>query len=254
MKNYLIVFILGLSLISCSKIEKILPKSNCKIKKIVSYPNLPGFYDSIVGTMSYTSWGAPLSIIMDNEQTGIESYFWQYDKKRNLTAFIQGYTTSVESPDTSCNTYIKYIYKNGTIIGDSTWLMTNIKERNDFYNLYFVSKYVYDVYGRIIKVYTKDSESNQYSNVPQEFHYKSNENPYINNYSLAGTHPVLMFSLKDYNIRNKNVLQTNQYGLPIEFGREGYLDDGTYVDGYKFPFGNAYPIHRVEYECGIQHK
>lgn len=142
--------------------------------------------------------------------------------------------------DTSFAILHQYIYKNEKIVGDSLFFMTSLS--NKYNNDYAIGKYTYDNWGRVIKYeinypWSEEPEIHTY-NYPDE-------NLYINNTSVVGTHPVLMFVNRDYNRTNKWVLETNEYGLPTKFEIE--LQDGYFSKGYSF-----YPnmsFHTVSYNC-----
>jgi hypothetical protein len=237
----LITCAIAVLFLQCSKYKDVIKKPNsCKIDFITYQEFTEG--EIYTGKFKYNKWGDPVAIIIDNEQTGAPSSYFQYDKKRRLTAYVAAYGVVDDGSvqDTTFAVLHQYIYKNDKIIGDSLFFMTSLSNR--YNNDYGVGKYTYDQWGRVIKYELKYSWSDEFQ--IQTYNYP-NENPYINNTSVVGTHPVLMFVNRDYNRSNKNVAETNEYGLPRKFTTG--VDNGYITGGYFF-----YPtmqFHTVSYNC-----
>jgi hypothetical protein len=239
--KFLIVCAIAVLFLQCSKYKDVIKKADpCRIDFITYQEYTDGeFY---TGKFKYNKWGDPIAITIDNEHTGAPSSYFQYDKKRRLSAYMAAYNVNDDGTvqDTSFAFLHQYIYKNDQIIGDSVFFMTSISEK--YNNDYAIGKYTYDNWGRVIKyeikyLWSEEPEIHTY-NYP-------NENPYINNTSVVGTHPVLMFVNRDYNRTNNNVLETNEYGLPTKFQTE--INDGYISGGYHF-----YPtmqFQTVSYNC-----
>ncbi len=220
--------------IGCKKVDQAIPQSKCKITRLYTQ-NWEG--NELIANVSYTSWGAPKAIQLEEEQTGQESYFFQYDANRNLTGFIIGYTPAPGETDTTFMFYHKYIYKNGKIVGDSLAVMGSVKDPIINNENRAIGKYTYDQFGRVIKY---EAEGGWYEEPYVEYYNYPNENPYIKNTNFLGTHPVLMFVGRNYNRKNANVQSTNQYGLPTAF---------------KVPYQfKLLQIYKIEYECNQQGK
>jgi hypothetical protein len=215
----------------CKKIDQVYHKSSCRISKI--YVDTWGG-GTLIGHAIYTSWGSPRAIQLEEDGTGQESLFFQYDEKRNLTGFLAGYTPSPGETDTVFMFYHKYIYKNGKIVGDSLFTSGSLKHPIVNNENYAVGKYTYDHFGRVIKY---EADGPVFIEPYVENYSYPNENPYIMNTNFLGTHIILMFVARDYNRKNNNVSTTNEYGLPTEFSSPYY---------YLF----SLPIKKIDYDCG----
>jgi hypothetical protein len=240
--KFLIACAIAVLFLQCSKYKDVIKKPDpCRID-FITYQESPES-EVNTGKFKYNKWGDPIAIIIDNEQTNAPSLYFQYDKKRRLTAYMAAYGVIDDGTvqDTTFAVLHQYIYKNDKIVGDSSFYMTSLSNR--YNNDYGIGKYTYDQWGRVIKYEFRYSWSNEPSEI-YTYNYP-NENPYINNTSLVGTHPVLMFVNKDYNRTNKWVLETNEYGLPTKFEVEP--QDGYFSKGYEFYPGMS--IHTVSYNC-----
>ena len=229
MKKLLLFIFVVATFITCRKADDAFPASKCKITEL--YIVTADTYETAY--VSYTNWGAPLAITVTNERTGNDSYFFQYDTKQNLTVFIAGTTPIPGSNDTEYVVYKKFFWKNGRIDKDSFYSMGSTKNPN-LLTSYGSGKYYYDGYGRIIKYVGRTNEDFNFTNT---YPYP-NENPYINNTNIVGTHPVLMFVNRDFNRKNQGVQTTNNFGMPTEFSTPYYF----------FSTG----IQKVDYACTLQ--
>jgi hypothetical protein len=204
--------------------------SKCIILKVISDPGT--IYEG-EGVFSYTSWGAPKSIIVSNEGTGSPSYFFYYDNKRRLVGFIEGFA---REDDTLYHSYHRYVYENDVVVRDTTFGTGHTADRYESDVPYWLGTYTYDKWGRIIhyfRIVHYEDES-----FTQEFDYNyENENPYVKNRSIMGTHPVLMFVNQDYHKTNEAVFY-NEFGYPTDFGSKAYWFKLT-------------PVHQVVYECNV---
>jgi hypothetical protein len=217
-------------LFACNKHNDTEYKSRCRISKIYG---LSGSDYNFEGVFTYTSWGAPESIIVSNEGTGSPSYFFQYDKKRRLIGFIGGFP---RENDTLYHIYHKYVYENNVIVRDTIFGEGHTQNPYDTDLPEWVGTYTYDKWGRIIRYYSIIHYEDE--DFTQDFHYDySNENPFAHNRNIMGTHPVLMFVNRDYHKSNQAVLY-NQFGYPTDFGSNAYWFYLT-------------PIYRVSYDCNI---
>ncbi|MGZ8504381.1 MAG: hypothetical protein ACXWV5_07940 [Flavitalea sp.] len=230
----IIVGFIILNIMSCNKNLDKEYKSRCRISKIFGpIENSEGEYTQYEGVFSYTSWGAPESIVVSNQGTGSPSYFFQYDKNKRLVSFIAGFPGP---NDTSYHSYFKYYYSNNVIVRDSVFREGITSDPYYTNQPITAGTYTYDKWGRVIR-YTAivTSEDENYTG-ESNYNYK-NENPYANNRSIMGTHPVLMFVSKDYHKSNQAVTY-NEYGYPTDFGFLEYFFEQT-------------PITKVTYDCNV---
>jgi hypothetical protein len=230
MYAFLIIGILVFFTYGCSKHVDKEYKSKCRIIKIYG---MPGTYNDYEGVFTYTSWGAPESIVVSNEGTGSPSYFFQYDKNRRLIGFIGGFP---REDDTLYHFYHRFVYVNNIIVRDTIFTEGHTANPYEIEQPAIVGTYTYDKWNRIVRY--KTIEHYEDESFTQEYNYNySNENPFAQNKSIMGTHPVLMFVNRDYHKFNQAV-SYNQFGFPTDFGSEPYWFSIT-------------PIHKVTYDCNI---
>lgn len=230
MKMYgsLLLVIVAILCNGCSKHADREFKSKCRILKIYGMPDTNNDYE---GVFTYTSWGAPESIVVSNEGTGSPSYFFQYDKNRRLIGFIGGFP---RENDTLYHFYHRFVYENNRIVRDT--IFTEGHTANPYENDQpaIFGTYTYDKWNRIVRYSTIEHYEDE--SFTQDYNYNySNENPFAQYKSIMGTHPVLMFVNRDYHKSNQAV-SYNQFGFPTDFGSEPYWFRLT-------------PIYRASYDC-----
>ena len=125
--------------LQCSKYKDIIKKPEpCKIDVITYQEYTDG--EIYTGQFNYNKWGDPIAIMVDPEQTGSPSSYFQYDKKRRLSAYMAAYDVldNGQVQDTSFAFLHQYIYKDDKIVGDSVFFMTSIS--NKYNNDYAIGK------------------------------------------------------------------------------------------------------------------
>lgn len=222
-----LILLVLFSISACKKIDDRKNYVSCRIKTITSFP-LESF--TTTGTFSYTSWGAPESVVVSDEGTGNPSYYFLYDEHQRLAGFIKGF---VNGTDTFFHSYHKYVYSGNTIVRDTIFVESSMESLYDWE--YLTGTYEYDNKKRVVRYELHDpfegeTRVSEYVHGPEDYRR--------NNKSLMGTHPVLMFIHRDYSIRN-DALAYNEFGYPIEFAAPGYA------------FADFFPVRYVTYDCSI---
>ena len=235
-----VVFYLMLVLtnIRCSKDTIQTQAPSCRIVKI--YSSGYSGTENIEATFSYTYWGAPHTIRIKNPSMEAPDHFFLYDSSKRLIGYMTGFEVYRNGvPDTAIWDYHRFIYQGDVIVGDTVFNMIDLHDRYRI-DAYYHGKYQYDAAGRILKY---EMINNHYPDVQYlyTYAYPENEDPYTDNRGLMGTHPVLMFTMRDYR-RKVPALEYNQFGYPTRFSLNH--TDSTYYKFDEFP-----PVREVVYEC-----
>ncbi len=200
-------------------------KGECKIDYVVT----KDLYDEdMILDFKYTSWGAPLSITQDESSTGSPDYFFQYDSKKRLIGFIAGFA---QEGDTSFHYYHRYAYENNKIVRDTVWAENSLSGTATS-DPAEIGYYTYDNHDRIIKYESHRLDDGEVSVVNYNY---PNENPYVHNVSIMGTHKILMFVNRDY-VKYNTATEYNEFGYPTKFA----------LPGYRF---HMHYIHTAVYNC-----
>lgn len=216
-----ILFLTG----SCKKIVDLLITNplatveGCRIEKIVQWET--PISDPRTYTFKYNSLCNPVSIIGDMpSSSGAPNYFFRYDSKNRLSESLGFYDNDYYE------FWTKYFYDDrGRVVGDSSWVFGLKGEQPDPNSVFiYVSKYIYDVYGRITKIiaeefqftpgqiYTYEYYYNPYGNLMREFPYDEDH------VSIYRTHKLWMFLNRNYSVNTSPpALSYNSHKLPTRF-------------------------------------
>ena len=224
--------------IRCNKDDIQHAAPSCRIIKM--YSSGYSGTENIEATFTYTYWGAPHTIKIDNPSDQAPNHYFLYDSSKRLIGYLTGFEVDFRGrPDTMIWDYHRYMFHGDAIFGDTVFNMIELYDRYRI-SAYYHGRYDYDAFGRIIKY---EMINNQYPDVKYlyTYAYPANEDPSIDNRGLMGTNPVLMFTMRDYRKRVP-ALDYNEYGYPTHFSLNP--GDSTYYKFDEFP-----PVREVVYEC-----
>lgn len=232
-----------LSAVSCQKRGDF--EVSCRIEKITEYyhfyPEDP--FQITTATFSYNAWGDPSTIMMNPVSTGKPNYYFQYDHKRRLIAFIGKYSES------TIDFFTRYRYNSQQFIElDTTYYSgTNINDPASFYQ-WSTSKYSYDAQGRVIKVEIKYNLDPSQAWYTTTYSYDANGNKiragvtYDNKTNFMRTNLVFAFINRDYSKNNYTAAESyNARGLPTSFSPEWRT--------HHTPFFMNLRATKIDYSC-----